>query len=232
MQGLDRAWTEPFKVDITFNQVSLSQDSPDHLGQVTTEMVLQWIQRRAELQQLVIVMKAVFKQKGLNQAFLGTPCPTTVGGLSSFSLIILVNAFLLHYFQTHPEAKPSLGLLFLEMIDFFANKFDRESMGVSYFSDEVSPFIELPERCPHRGITIVSPISQRPISANCHYFDQVADDLRAMLRDFDELTQAYVEYFAIRRLKRVRRKNQEAFNARVRDNFIEVQLSKLKSVSM
>jgi DNA polymerase sigma len=86
-----------------------------------------------------LILKSIVRQQGLNESYKGTSLSSisnqfliSKGGLSSYSLIIMVLAFLKDYYNGNQSmATTSLGQLFMEMCDFYGNKFDPNEEGIA-----------------------------------------------------------------------------------------------------
>lgn len=74
------------------------------------------------MQHILLVLKTVIKKIGLSDAY--------SGGLSSFSLIILVYSYLL---EGKSKGK-GIGETFLSLLNFYGSEFDRKEIGIGVYS--------------------------------------------------------------------------------------------------
>lgn len=96
------------KVDISFNMSS---------GVKSAELIKQFKDRYPALARLVLVLKQFLLQRDLNEVF--------TGGISSYSLILMVVSFL----QLHPRPERlrrplNLGVLLIEFFELYGRKFN------------------------------------------------------------------------------------------------------------
>lgn len=117
------------KVDISFNQKT---------GIESAEMIQMFIQQYPVLPKLVLVLKQFLTQRNLNEVF--------YGGISSYSLILLLVSFLqLHPRTSATDPNANLGVLLIEFFELYGRNFNYMKTGItvlnegSYFSkDEIS----------------------------------------------------------------------------------------------
>ncbi|CAD8115203.1 unnamed protein product [Paramecium sonneborni] len=151
------------KVDITFSFHN------NHLGYESTDMIMKWMLEYPNIQQLVLILKTIIKRLGYSESY--------KGGLSSFSLIIMVYSYL----RENRVKNDQLGHQFLDMIYFFSHEFAPDIYGIGLPSldqfikpNQPSYFFQLKDYClPPLPITIFSPINNRLISAQCVHIDKL-----------------------------------------------------------
>lgn len=103
--------------------VDISLDSGAHRGVETAAFVARLCWHLPGLRPLVIVLKALLKERGLNDTYRG--------GLSSYGLTVMAAAVIKRYELQPPARHPSLGELFLEFMETYASKtFDTRAKGV------------------------------------------------------------------------------------------------------
>ncbi|KAH9507695.1 Terminal nucleotidyltransferase 4A [Bulinus truncatus] len=100
------------KVDISFNL-----DSNQNYGVESAQLIQQYMEDYDCLKYLVLVLKQFLLQRDLNEVF--------SGGISSYSLTLLVISFL----QLHPRAhaaksKTNLGILLIEFFELYGRNFN------------------------------------------------------------------------------------------------------------
>lgn len=102
------------KVDISFNMQS---------GVQSAELIKSYKKEYPPLSKLVLVLKQFLLQRDLNEVF--------IGGISSYSLILMCISFL----QLHPRQNftenSNLGILLLEFLELYGRKFNYMKTGIS-----------------------------------------------------------------------------------------------------
>uniref|UniRef100_A0A336MD45 polynucleotide adenylyltransferase n=1 Tax=Culicoides sonorensis TaxID=179676 RepID=A0A336MD45_CULSO len=102
------------KVDISFNMQS---------GVQSAELIKKYKKQYPPLSKLVLVLKQFLLQRDLNEVF--------IGGISSYSLILMCISFL----QLHPRQNftdnSNLGILLLEFLELYGRKFNYMKTGIS-----------------------------------------------------------------------------------------------------
>lgn len=102
------------KVDISFNMQS---------GVQSAELIKSYKKKYPPLSKLVLVLKQFLLQRDLNEVF--------IGGISSYSLILMCISFLqLHPRQNFTESS-NLGILLLEFLELYGRKFNYMKTGIS-----------------------------------------------------------------------------------------------------
>ncbi|CAD8102590.1 unnamed protein product [Paramecium primaurelia] len=171
------------KVDISFSF------HHNHLGYESTDMIIKWMQEYPTIQQLVLILKTIIKKLGCSEAF--------NGGLSSFSLIVMVYCYL----RENRVESELLGQQFLDMMYFFSHEFSPDIQGIGLPSldqfiepNKPSYFFLLTDYClPPLPITIFSPLNNRLISAQCVQIDSI---LKFFKRIYDQ-SQQNLEFFNV-----------------------------------
>jgi hypothetical protein len=117
--------------------LDISFEGPTHRGLPASKVIASLLARHAALRPLVLVLKCHLTRRSL--------CESFTGGLSSYSLLLLVARFLQQLdAQTHAGGGgggggADLGALLLGFLQFFGERFDSRAAGVSvrqncYFS--------------------------------------------------------------------------------------------------
>jgi len=130
LQVLDRAkmpliklTTEPKILEREFN-VDVSIALPSHGGAQTAAYVMQLCKSHPELKPLILVIKKLLAEKGLNDPF--------TGGLSSYALVLMVVASLnRHSDHAGPRC---LGENFLDFLQLYGCEFDPEESAIRVIS--------------------------------------------------------------------------------------------------
>ncbi|CAM9228929.1 unnamed protein product [Chrysoparadoxa australica] len=118
------------KVDISFDTPAGS-----HRGRSTTAFVQRQQANHPLLTPLMIVLKQLLLERGLNDAY--------TGGLSSYALTVMVTAVLQRYALNPPHLRPDLGSLFLICLKTFGTSFDTRRSGVLVSSHGAGPLAPL-----------------------------------------------------------------------------------------
>lgn len=101
-------------VDIIFNR---------HSGLASAEVTCRFVQMYPYLPKLVMVLKQFLVQRSLNEVF--------KGGISSYSLILMVVSFLqLHPQQATSDLAADLGKLLIEFFELYGKKFNYVKTGI------------------------------------------------------------------------------------------------------
>lgn len=112
--------TTQVKVDISFNQRN---------GVKSAKLIKEFCKKFPPLPKLVLVLKQYLLQRDLNEVF--------TGGISSYSLILLVVSFL----QLHPRSSDvrnshsNLGTLLLEFLEMYGRYFNYAEVGIRVKGD-------------------------------------------------------------------------------------------------
>lgn len=102
------------KVDISFNQET---------GLKSAEVITSFIQQYPILPKLILVLKQFLAQRNLHEVF--------HGGISSYSLILLIVSFLqLHPRTNSTDANANLGVLLIEFFELYGRNFNYMKTGI------------------------------------------------------------------------------------------------------
>ena len=107
-----------------------------HGGVANTLFVLKLRCMSPELAPLVLVLKQLLYERGLNDPY--------TGGLSSYALVVMVAAVLQNYFLTPPNLRPNLGALLVETLGTYGTRhFDPRKFSVQIMADGTGPLVPL-----------------------------------------------------------------------------------------
>ncbi|CAD8050875.1 unnamed protein product [Paramecium primaurelia] len=156
-----------FSVDISFFQYQGAKQNW-HLGQISTELTLQWLSFYSELRPIVLIFKSLLKKRGLNDQY--------KGGISSFCIIQMVLAFLESCYQQNQAS--SIGFTTYKFLQFYGMEFDTQKTGINYKGFNQDPFFDLNEEDNQLQITIVSPITNEIISQASSFVQTILQDIK------------------------------------------------------
>ena len=71
---------------------------------------------------LVILIKKILHLNNLNTSYLGKTKRLVIGGFSSYSIVLLIQAFFKQFQLNQTHYTP--GKIFIDFLDFFGNRFD------------------------------------------------------------------------------------------------------------
>ncbi|EKX35564.1 hypothetical protein GUITHDRAFT_118270 [Guillardia theta CCMP2712] len=112
------------RLDVTF-------EGPDHRGLPAVRLVQSLVQDFPALKHLFFVVKSLLSDKGLDNPY--------TGGLTSFGLVLLVTRYLQHSNQSKKaqgvRMEPNLGAELSGFLDFYGNRFDPRSTGITIGSE-------------------------------------------------------------------------------------------------
>ncbi|CAD8067939.1 unnamed protein product [Paramecium sonneborni] len=158
-----------FSVDISFFQYQgVTQNQ--HLGQISTELTLQWLSFYGELRPIVLLFKSLLKKRGLNDQY--------KGGISSFCIIQMVLAFLQNCYLSNQAS--TIGFTTYRFLKFYGIEFDTKKTGINYKGFNQDPFFELNQEDNQLQITIVSPITNEIISQASSFVQTILQDIKAL----------------------------------------------------
>eukprot|EP00828_Plagiopyla_frontata_P042587 TRINITY_DN6393_c0_g1_i2.p2 TRINITY_DN6393_c0_g1~~TRINITY_DN6393_c0_g1_i2.p2 ORF type:complete len:137 (-),score=22.81 TRINITY_DN6393_c0_g1_i2:156-566(-) len=106
-------------VDISMETLNENNQIPTSVGIQSTKLIQKWLDTYPHLQQLALILKSVLSKSNLNQTF--------YGGMSSYSLLILIIAFLKH---KKIEKKQKLFQVLKQFCYFYAFEFQPECQGI------------------------------------------------------------------------------------------------------
>ncbi|CAK65799.1 unnamed protein product (macronuclear) [Paramecium tetraurelia] len=158
-----------FSVDVSFFQYQGAKQNW-HLGQISTELTLQWLSFYNELRPIVLLFKSLLKKRGLNDQY--------KGGISSFCIIQMVLAFLESCYQQNQAS--SIGYTTYKFLQFYGMEFDTQKTGINYKGFNQDPFFDLNEDDNQLQITIVSPITNEVISQASSFVQTILQDIKAL----------------------------------------------------
>ncbi|CAD8061344.1 unnamed protein product [Paramecium sonneborni] len=181
------------KVDISFNFNGNTYNSP-HSGLITTDLVKQWMKEYPAIQQLVLILKSIIKKLGLSESY--------TGGLSSYSLIIMVYSYLRDYQGTQNQ----IGELFINLLNFFVNEFNSSITGIGLLADIQNPsssyFFNLQDYClPQLPITIFNPFNRKLLTNSCIHIDKIFDFFKVAINQLDQKKEFFCNYVILGKKK-------------------------------
>lgn len=107
------------KVDISFNQKT---------GLDSANMISMFIEQYPVLPKLALILKQFLTQRNLNEVY--------YGGMSSYSLILLVVSFLqLHPRNAATDPNANLGVLLIEFFELYGRNFNYMKTGITVLND-------------------------------------------------------------------------------------------------
>ncbi|CAD8141718.1 unnamed protein product [Paramecium pentaurelia] len=201
------------KVDISFNFNGNAIYST-HLGSITTELVKKWMEEYPSLQQIVLILKSMIKKLKLSESY--------TGGLSSYSLIIMVYS----YMREQRITSNLIGEQFIDMLNFYVNCFDSSSTGIGLLADINNPnssyFFNLQDYClPMLPITIFNPYNRKLLTHSCVQINKIFDFFKIILKELDIKKDFYCNYVVLGK------KKQQKLNKSL-ENFIISILEQIK----
>ncbi|RAL46216.1 hypothetical protein DM860_016649 [Cuscuta australis] len=104
-------------------RLDISFKSPSHTGLQTTELVKELTEQFPATKPLALVLKQFLADRSLDQSY--------SGGLSSYSLVLLIIRFLQHEHHHGRSIVQNYGSLLMDFFYFFGNVFDPRQMRVS-----------------------------------------------------------------------------------------------------
>ncbi|CAD8053393.1 unnamed protein product [Paramecium sonneborni] len=181
------------KVDISFNFNGNTYNSP-HSGFITTDLVKQWMKEYPAIQQLVLILKSIIKKLGLSESY--------TGGLSSYSLIIMVYSYL----RENRVTQNQIGELFIDLLNYFVNEFNSSTTGIGLLADIKNPsssyFFNLQDYClPQLPITIFNPLNRKLLTNTCVHIAKIFDFFKVALNQLDQRREFYCNYVILGKKK-------------------------------
>ncbi|CAD8139797.1 unnamed protein product [Paramecium pentaurelia] len=181
------------KVDISFNFSGSTYDSP-HSGFMTTNLVKQWMKEYPTIQQLVLILKSMIKKLGLSESY--------TGGLSSYSLIIMVYSYL----RENRVSQNQIGEQFIELMKYFIYEFNSQTTGIGLLADIKnqfsSYFFNLQDYClPQLPITIFNPLNRKLLTSSCVHIDKIFDFFKLTLNLLEQKKEFYCNYVILGKKK-------------------------------
>ncbi|CAD8135405.1 unnamed protein product [Paramecium pentaurelia] len=181
------------KVDISFNFSGSTYDSL-HSGFITTNLVKQWMKEYPVIQQLVLILKSIIKKLGLSESY--------TGGLSSYSLIIMVYSYL----RENRVAQNQIGEQFIDFLKYFVNEFNSSTTGIGLLADIKNPqssyFFNLQDYClPQLPITIFNPFNRKLLTNSCVHIGKIFDFFKVTLDQLEQKREFYCNYVILGKKK-------------------------------
>ncbi|CAD8059451.1 unnamed protein product [Paramecium sonneborni] len=201
------------KVDISFN-FNGNGICSTHLGSITTDLVKRWMEEYPSLQQIVLILKSMIKKLKLSESY--------TGGLSSYSLIIMVYSYL----REKRITSNLIGEQFIDLINFYVNYFDSSSTGIGLLSDinnsNSSYFFNLQDYClPMLPITIFNPYNRKLLTHPSVQINKIFDFFKVIIKEVDSKKDFYCNYVVLGK------KKQQKLNKQL-GNFIVSILEQIK----
>lgn len=101
-----------------------------HLGLASCALLKDYVRSYPHLKEVVILLKRFLTVNNLNQSYLGKIFSNFVGGISSYSAVLLVVAYM-NYFELQQSARLTPSRLLMGFLDFYSNCFDPRQFGVN-----------------------------------------------------------------------------------------------------
>ncbi|CAK58454.1 unnamed protein product (macronuclear) [Paramecium tetraurelia] len=201
------------KVDISFN-FNGNGNYPTHIGSITTDLVKKWMEEYPSLQQIVLILKSMIKKLKLSESY--------TGGLSSYSLIIMVYS----YMREQRITSNLISEQFIDLLNFYIKFFDSSSTGIGLLANINDPnssyFFNLQDYClPALPITIFNPYNRKLLTHSCVQINKIFDFFKLILKELDAKQDFYCNYVVLGK------KKQQKLNKSL-ENFIVSILEQIK----
>ncbi len=100
-----------------------------HLGLASCALLKDYVRTYPHLREVAILLKRFLTVNNLNQSYLGKTLSNLVGGISSYSAVLLVVAYIKNYDLQSQHMTPSR--LLMGFLEFYSNCFDPRHYGVN-----------------------------------------------------------------------------------------------------
>jgi DNA polymerase sigma len=176
----------PINADITIETKNKSEEC-SHLGLISTNTINRWIGEISSLHSIIIILKEFFGKKRLN-------C-TYEGGLNTFSMIVLLVAFVFH---ARLEQEDNAAEVFYQFLRFYGEQFDEKERGVDLLNRDSSNIFYIKNLVNVEGVSaklgkqgkqkadleIKDPLNQQKnMTRNCYSFPQIKRLFRLLVEN-------------------------------------------------
>lgn len=101
-----------------------------HLGLASCALLTDYVQTYPYLREVAILLKRFLAVNNLNQSYLGKILSDLVGGISSYSAVLLIVAYM-NYFKLQQSPNLTPSRLLMGFLDFYSTCFDARLYGVN-----------------------------------------------------------------------------------------------------
>jgi len=105
-----------------------------HTGLEARNLVCRYLQEIPQIKPLVLVMKTFLRSLSLNDPY--------TGGISSYCIVVLLHMFCLETFRYNPINASDCGILLLNFLNMFPNRFEKQ---LTYVEDPLSTPVLAPD---------------------------------------------------------------------------------------
>jgi non-canonical poly(A) RNA polymerase PAPD5/7 len=147
------------KVDISIELRSLQTN----FGYQATMITKHWLGQLPALSPLVILAKHLLHKQALNRVY--------TGGISSYTLFVMVAAFVKDY-GANQERRKHFSCLLLELLEFYGSEFN-PAVSAIQLNPQFESFIELPLDQSLPPLSVLDPLNGRLMTSNAYQFRNI-----------------------------------------------------------